>query len=36
MVKRQELGNLQLTADEERAQVAFMRMLSDGFASATR
>ena len=35
-VNRVELGNLQLTEDEERALVAFMRTLSDGFASAAR
>jgi len=35
-VNRVELGNLQLTADEEQALVAFMRTLSDGFASAAR
>jgi cytochrome c peroxidase len=33
-VNRAELGNLQLTAEEEQALVAFMRTLSDGFASA--
>ena len=36
MVNRNELGNLKLAADEERALVAFMRTLSDGFGSAAR
>ena len=35
-VNRAELGNLELTADEERALVAFMKTLSDGFAPAQR
>jgi cytochrome c peroxidase len=35
-VNRQELGNLQLTAEEEQALVAFMKTLSDGFASGPR
>ena len=35
-VNRKELGNLQLTADEERALVAFMKALSDGLAGAAR
>jgi hypothetical protein len=35
-LNRKELGNLQLTADEEQALVAFMKTLSDGFASAQR
>jgi hypothetical protein len=32
-VNRTELGNLQLTANEEQGLVAFMKTLSDGFAS---
>ncbi|MBV8412675.1 MAG: cytochrome C, partial [Alphaproteobacteria bacterium] len=35
-VNRKELGNLRLTADEERALVAFMKTLSDGLAGAAR
>jgi hypothetical protein len=30
-VNREELGNLKLTAGEERAIVAFLRTLSDGY-----
>src|SRR5262245_57475514 len=35
-MNRRELGNLQLTADEERVVVEFMKTLSDGFASTAR
>jgi len=35
-VNRQELGNLQLTTDEEQALAAFVRTLSDGFAGVAR
>ena len=35
-VNRKELGDLNLTADEEQALVAFMKALSDGFAVAPR
>src|SRR5262245_42088407 len=35
-MNRRELGNLQLTVDEERAVVEFMKTLNDGFASTAR
>jgi cytochrome c peroxidase len=35
-VNREEMGNLNLTADEEKALVAFMKTLNDGFVPSAR